>query len=161
MIKPERLRSLIVQTVPYFAQNPDQLQLFYANGNIHATGAASLSYQYHYDLEIVVTDFPNHPDLLFVPIMEFVREQQSELLYNPDNQQKIQFDIDPNNNQTYDIFIKIPLTERVVVSQTGEAYQVHHAAEPQPTDWQPIEKLTIFVKGEKVYERIATTTTAA
>ncbi|QIM63127.1 phage tail protein [Pasteurellaceae bacterium Orientalotternb1] len=156
MIKPERLRRLITQTVPYFANNPDQLQLFYANGHIHTTGAASLSYQYHYELEIIVTDFPDHPDLLFVPIMEFVREQQSELLYNVDNQQKIQFEIDPNNHKTHDIYIKIPLTERVVVQQTGDQYQVHHAAEPQPTEWQPIEKLTIFVNREKQYERTAT-----
>ena len=155
MIKPERLRHIITQSVPYFANNPEQLQLFYANGNIYTTGASSLSYQYHYDLEIIVTDFPDHPDLLFVPIMEFVREQQAELLYNPDSQQKIKFEIDPNNHKSYDIYVKIPLTERVIVRQEGDEYQVHHAAEPQPTDWQPIEKLTIFVKGEKVYERTA------
>lgn len=158
MIKPERLRQIITQSVPYFANNPEQLQLFYANGKIHSTGARSLSYQYQYELEIIATDFPDHPDLLFVPTMEFVREQQSELLYHPDKQQSITFEIDPNNNNTHDIYIKIPLTERVVVNQAGDQYQVHHAAEPQPTDWQPIEKLTIFVKGEKVYERTATTT---
>ncbi|MGX2975360.1 phage tail protein [Ursidibacter arcticus] len=155
MIKPERLRKLLTQSIPYFANNPEQLQLFYSNGKIQTTGANSLSYQYHYELEIIVTDFPDHPDLLFVPVMEFVREQQSELVYNPNSQDKISFEIDPNNNATHDIYIKIPLTERVIVQQQGEAYQVHHANEPQPTDWQPIEKITIFVKGEKVYERTA------
>lgn len=158
MIKPDRLRQRLTQSVPYFKRNPDQLQLFYANGNIHATGANSLSFQYHYELEIIVTDFPDHPDLLFVPIMEFVREQQAELLFNPDNQQKIRFEIDPNNHKSHDIYINIPLTERVIVQQAGEAYHVHHADEPQPTDWQPMENLTIFVKGEKIYERTATAT---
>lgn len=158
MIKPDRLRRLLTTTIPYFVNNPDQLQLFYDNGHIYTTGASSLSYQYAYELELIVTDFPDHPDLLFVPLMEFIREHQSDLLYNPEKQQKITFKIDPNNHKSYDIYIKIPLTERVIVEQIGEQYQVHHADEPQPTDWQPIERLTIFVQGEKVYERTSTVT---
>ncbi|MDP0338263.1 phage tail protein, partial [Glaesserella parasuis] len=72
MIKPDKLRELLTKTIPYFAKNPEQLQIYYANGKIWTTGATSLSYQYLYDLEIVVEDFPEHPDLLFVPVMEFV-----------------------------------------------------------------------------------------
>lgn len=152
MNKPQRLRSLLTQSVPYFANNPDQLLFYYAKGKIIATGAASLSYQYAYDLEITVTDFPDHPDLIFVPVLEFIREQQPELLFNPDKQ-AVEFEADPNNHNTHDLYIKIPLTERVIVQQDGNQYQVHHADEPQMTDWQPLEKLTLFVKGEKVYER--------
>lgn len=161
MIKPPKLRQLLSRSIPLFEQNPDRLQMYYANGKLHATGANSLSYQYHYDLEIIVEDFPHHPDLLFVPLMEFIRTQQAELLYNPTTQQEITFEIDPNNNDTYDIFIKIPLTERVIVVQQGDHYQVEHAEEPQPTDWLPLENITIFVKGEKIYERLATSTKQA
>ncbi|MCT8606499.1 phage tail protein [Glaesserella parasuis] len=156
MIKPDKLRDLLTKTIPYFAKNPEQLQMFYANGKIWTTGATSLSYQYHYDLEIVVEDFPEHPDLLFVPVMEFVRLQQPELMTNPNKQDSITFEADPNNNATHDIYIKIPLTERVIVKQEGDHYQVHHAEEPQPTEWQAMERLTIFVKGEKVYEQMGT-----
>ncbi|KEZ23038.1 P2 phage tail completion protein R (GpR) [Glaesserella parasuis] len=112
MIKPDKLRDLLTKTIPYFAKNPEQLQIYYANGKIWTTGATSLSYQYHYDLEIVVEDFPEHPDLLFVPVMEFVRLQQPELMTNPNKQDSITFEADPNNNATHDIYIKIPLTER-------------------------------------------------
>lgn len=157
MNKPDLLRERLTQTIEFFKQDPDRLQLFYDNGKIWGTGAASLSYQYLYDLEITVHDFPLPPDVMFVPIMEFVREQQSELLYNAENQQKITFIAEPNNNKTYNLQIKIPLTERVIVKQTGDSYQITHADEPQPTEWQPIGKLEIYVKGEKVYERTATT----
>lgn len=95
--------------------------------------------------------------MLFVPIVEFVREQQPELLCNSEKQQSITFIAAPNNHRTFDLQIKLPLTERVVVTQSGDRYQVSHADEPQPTEWQPIGKLEIYVKGEKVYERTATT----
>lgn len=159
MIKPDRLRQLLTESIPYFARNPDQLQLFYSRGNIYATGAKSLSFEYRYSLEILVTDFPSHPDLLFVPVMAFVKEQQSELIYNPDNQQKITFEIEPNNHQSHDIYIQIPLTERVIVRQEADSYQVHHADEPQMTDLQPLAGLEVFINGEKVFERTATAET--
>lgn len=156
MIKPQKLREQLSTIIPYFKNNPEQLQLFYSNGKVRATGANSLSYEYSYDLEIIVTDFPDHPDLLFVPIMDFVRKQQAELIYNPDNKNKVTFEIDPNNHETHDIFIKIPLTERVIVTQENNQYSVTHAEEPQMQDWQEMTSLTIFVKGEKTYERTAT-----
>lgn len=153
MNKPDLLRERLTRTIEFFEQNPDCLQLFYDNGKIWATGAESLSYQYLYELEITITDFPHHPDVLFVPIVEFVREQQPELLNNAEKQQNITFIAEPNNHRTFDLQIKLPLTERVIVKQEGESYQVSHADEPQPTEWQPIGKLEIYVKGEKVYER--------
>lgn len=157
MNKPDLLRERLTCTIEFFEQNPDCLQLFYDNGKIWATGAESLSYQYLYELEITITDFPHHPDVLFVPIVEFVREQQPELLNNAEKQQNITFIAEPNNHRTFDLQIKLPLTERVIVKQEGESYQVTHADEPQPTEWQPIGRLEIYVKGEKVYERTATT----
>lgn len=157
MNKPDLLRERLTRTIEFFEQNPDCLQLFYDNGKIWATGAESLSYQYLYELEITITDFPHHPDVLFVPIVEFVREQQPELLNNAEKQQNITFIAEPNNHRTFDLQIKLPLTERVIVKQEGERYQVTHADEPQPTEWQPIGKLEIYVKGEKVYERSSRT----
>jgi hypothetical protein len=152
MTKPDKLRELLSQTIPLFLRNPDRLQLYYANGNLHTTGANSLSFQYAYDLEIIVTDFPLHPDVLFVPILAFIAREQSELLFNPNFQEKITFEIEPNNNKTYDIFIKIPLTERVIVKSEGESYTAQHAEEPQPKEWQLLDKITVFVQGEKVWE---------
>ncbi|MDP0267333.1 phage tail protein, partial [Glaesserella parasuis] len=30
MIKPDKLRELLTKTIPYFAKNPEQLQIYYA-----------------------------------------------------------------------------------------------------------------------------------
>lgn len=152
MNKPDRLRQQLAETISHFASNPDCLQLYFANGNLRATGAESLSFQYAYDLEIIVTDFPHHPDVLFVPLLAFIRREQSELLFNPDWQENITFEIEPNNDKTFDIFIKIPLTERVIVQAENDHYHIQHANEPEPTEWQVLEKFTVFVKGEKVWE---------
>ena len=152
MLKPDRLRERLTKTIALFERNPDRLQVYYANGKIRSTGAETLSFQYGYDLEIIVTDFPHHPDVLFVPVLDFIRREQSELLFNPDWQENITFEIEPNNDKTFDIYIKIPLTERVIVQAENDHYQIQHADEPQPTEWQTLEKFTVFVKGEKVWE---------
>lgn len=163
MIKPDKLRKLLTDTLSHFAKNPDQLRLYYANGKIRATSAASLSFEYVYDLELTIIDFPYHPDLLFVPLQAFIREQQPDLLLNPQKSEDgIKFEVEPNNHKTHDIYVKIPLTERVVVTQEGGSYEARHAEEPQPTEWQPIENLTIYLRNldtrefDKIYERITT-----
>ncbi|PID51473.1 MAG: hypothetical protein CR960_00590 [Pasteurellales bacterium] len=148
MFKPDRLRTLLTKRIKYFRQNPDTLQLFYANGHIKSTGATSLSWQYHYDLDIVVTDFPQSPDLIFLAIQEFIKVEQSELLHNTAQQDSIKFEIDPNNNETFDISISIPLSERVIVSVKDNTYQIKHADEPKPIDWQEMEQIQIYVQNE-------------
>ncbi|MBR0573347.1 MULTISPECIES: phage tail protein [Pasteurellaceae] len=149
MYKPDRLRKLLSKRIPYFKQNPDALQLFYANGYIHSTGATSLSWQYHYDLEIIIEDFPDSPDLIFLAVQEFIKVEQAELVLNPNKQQDVKFEADPNNNETYDLSITIPLSERVIVSVENNAYQIKHAEEPQPTEWQEIERIQIYVRNEQ------------
>ncbi|SUB59070.1 P2 phage tail completion protein R (GpR) [Phocoenobacter uteri] len=148
MFKPDRLRKLLTKRIKYFRQNPDTLQLFYANGHIKSTGATSLSWQYHYDLEIIVTEFPDSPDLIFLAIQEFIKVEQSELLHNTAQQDSIKFEIDPNNNETFDISISIPLSERVIVSVKDSAYQITHAEEPKPIDWIEMERIRIYVQNE-------------
>ncbi|KMK50477.1 phage tail protein [[Actinobacillus] muris] len=157
MLKPDRLRDLLTQSIAYFQQNPDQLILQFDNGNLKLTGAASLSFEYHYDLEVIATDFPYHPDVLFVPILNFVRIEQSELLLNPANQSKITFEIEPNNHKTYDIYIKIPLTERVIVKEQEGEFTAKHGNEPQPTEWIPLERWRLYHFDRLIFDSQAQT----
>lgn len=160
MIKPERLRELLTQTISHFISNPEKLILQYGEGQIYATGGKSLSFEYAYPLEVIAIDFPLHPDVFFVPILAFLHTEQQELLHNPEYRGKIIFEIDSNNNNTYDIYIRLPLTERVIVKENNGSYQAKHANEPQLTDHQPLKKwnLQVFVKGEEIYnsERMET-----
>lgn len=146
MIKPDKLRHLLEKTISEFKTNPDKLILQFDNGTIHATGAQPHSFEYHYNLEVIVTDFPHHPDVLMVPAMEFVRADQWELLENPTKRGSIKFEIERNNNKTYDIYINIPLTEKVIVSEEGGNYTVKHGKEPKLTEPLPIKGLKIYLQ---------------
>lgn len=149
-------KGKLEQLIPYFKQNPDNLQLFYTDGKLTSTGAKSLSYECAYTLEMIVTDYKGSPDILFLAIQDFIRTEQSDLIYNPDKQNDITFEIEPLNNETYDIAIRIPLTERVIVKNNDKTLEVYHAPEPQIPD--PLLELSldlIHVKGtteEKVDE---------
>lgn len=57
MNKPQSLRRALNSAVPYVRDNPDKLHLFVDNGSVVATGAASLSREYRYTLNVVVVDF--------------------------------------------------------------------------------------------------------
>lgn len=146
MIKPDKLRHLLEKTISEFRANPDKLILQFDNGTIHATGAQSHSFEYHYNLEVIVTDFPHHPDVLMVPAMEFVRAEQWELLENPNKRGSIKFEIERNNNKTYDIYINIPLTEKVIVSEEEGNYTVKHGKELKLTEPLPIKGLKIYLQ---------------
>ena len=78
MLKPNSLRKALTDAVPVLRTNPDMLRVFIDNGNNTATLARSLSYEKRYTLNIVVTDFTDDIDLLFVPIMAWLRVNQPE-----------------------------------------------------------------------------------
>lgn len=149
MIKPNRLRAMLTRTLSYFAQNPEALHLQFDNGKIKVTGNKSPSFEYHYELLVSVKDFPFHPDVLFVPVIEFIRTEQPELLYNNDNWGKVEFDIVDNNHKTYDIFISIPLTERVIAKVEKGEYRIQHGNEPQLTEYQPLPRFQIYLQEQR------------
>ena len=149
MIKPNRLRAILTRTLSYFAKNPDALILQFDNGKIKVTGNKSPSFEYHYDLLVSVKDFPFHPDVLFVPVIDFIRIEQAELLYNNDNWGKVEFDIVDNNHKTYDIYISIPLTERVIARTENGEYQIQHGNEPQLDEYQPLTNFQIYLQQQR------------
>lgn len=155
MIKPDRLRELLTQTIDTFKTNPEKLILQYDKGNIKSRGSKTPSFEYHYDLEIIVVDFPYHPDVLFVPVLTFIRNEQWELLQHPDLQNKIEFEIDRNNHDSYDIYIRIPLTERVIVKEENGHFTATHAAEPNLADVAGFTHLTeyeVYLQNELIYQ---------
>lgn len=154
MIKPDRLRELLTQTIDTFKTNPERLILQFDRGRIRSNGSPSHSFEYHYDLEIIAVDFPYHPDVLFVPVLDFVRKEQWELLHNPENRDKIEFELERNNHDSYDIYIRLPLSERVIVKEADGHYTSIHASEPNIADVSPFAKLKeyeVYVKEDLVY----------
>ncbi|HEV2641109.1 MAG TPA: phage tail protein [Candidatus Elarobacter sp.] len=132
MNKPNSFRKAITAAVPSLAVDPDKLLVFVDQGNIVGTGAASLSFEYRYKLNVIVTDFAGNADAIFVALMGWIRRNQSDLLTNDDKRRTgISFEVDHLTQDTCDVSIKVDVTESVVVG-TNEAGEqtITHVDEP-------------------------------
>lgn len=131
MNKPQSLRSALNKSVPYVAENPDRLHLFVDSGQLVAASAASLSWEYRYTLNVVITDFTGDQNLLMAPVLLWLRENQPDALQNSEAREKLfSFEVDILANDRCDISIDLKLTERVIA--TVENGNAHIEAEPEP-----------------------------
>ena len=145
MNKPESLRAHLLATVVEFKHNPDRLLIFIDNGKVHCTSGESLSFEYSFDLQIILTEFSGHPDSVILPILGWLSVNQSELLENLDKvKDGIQFEADILDKNKVDLSLTLPLTERVVVGSDDQGNTtVKHPNEPQRVaayldpNWKP------------------------
>lgn len=135
MYKPNSLRAHLTAVSAELRQNPDKLLTFADGGNMVATGTASLSFEYRYKFNIIITDYSGSEDALMVPLLAWVQVHQRDLLDNAELRKTgISFDVDYNNSESIDLAITLALTERVIVKPAGAGrLEVLHLAEPQPT----------------------------
>lgn len=133
MNKPESLRAHLLATVADLQHNPDLLLIFIDNGKVRCTAAATLSFEYSYDLQIILTAFAGHPDSVMLPVLGWVSINQPELLENYEKMQTgIQFEADILDKEKVDLGLTLRLTERVVVGKDAQGNTtVKHAGEPQ------------------------------
>lgn len=134
MMKPASLRAALTQAVPELATTPDKLLVFIDQGKVIATQAKSLSYEYDYRLNVIVTDYAGSADNLMVAVLAWAKRHQSELLNYP-SANSLSFEVDHLNHQSCDIALTLPLTERVIVTTDAAGVpHIEHADEPLP-DW--------------------------
>ncbi|CAM3931846.1 phage tail protein [Rahnella bruchi] len=150
MLKPAQLRKAITEAVPVLQTSPDQLRMFVDNGRIVSTLASSLSFEYQYQVELLITDFTQDSDLIVVPILAWLREHQPDIMATPEKQQNgYTFKADMLNDGSYDIAIHLQLTERVIVKQIDAGLHVEHVPEPQLPE--PVERpRKLYLHGELV-----------
>lgn len=151
MNKPENLHALLINAVPHLKRNPNELHVFIKNGRVVGSAAKlNLSFEYQFDVIIIVTDYADELDQIMVPLVAWVAEHQPELLTNPDKRESgIRFTVDRINKDLVDLEISIPLTERVKVTAVAGGREVEHLPEP-PFDPYADFDWTLFVKGEQV-----------
>lgn len=131
MNKPQSLRNALNKSVPYVRENPDRLHLFVDNGSLVATSAASISWEYRYTLNVVVTDFTGDQNLLMAPILYWLRDHQPDALQNPDEREKLfTFEVDILGNGACDLSLNLKLTERVLAREVNGQMQVEAVPEP-------------------------------
>lgn len=117
MNKPSSLRAALDAAIPSLKAEPDKLTIFVDEGSITATGTRSLSFEYRYTAHVIAMDFSGDADAVFIALVEWARAHQPDLVTNPDARESgITFEVDILNNSTFDLSIKLRLTESVVVS---------------------------------------------
>jgi hypothetical protein len=135
MNKPESLRTHLLATIVELKHNPDRLLIFIDNGKIRCTAAASLSFEYSFDLQVILTDFAGHPDSVMLPVLGWLKVNQADLLENLNKSTEgIQFEADILDNSKVDLSLTLPLTERVIVGKDADGKTtIRHPGEPQRT----------------------------
>ncbi len=131
MNKPQSLRSALNKSVQYVADNPDRLHLFVDSGQLVATSAASLSWEYRYTLNVVITDFTGDQNLLMAPVALWMRENQPDALQNSEARERLfTFEVDILANDRCDISMDLKLTERVIVTEEDGKARIEAVPEP-------------------------------
>lgn len=135
MYKPASLRKHLAAAVPDLKRNPDKLLIFADEGAIVASATGSLSFEYRYKLNVIVTDYKGDSNAIMVPLLAWTAIHQSDLHSNPEKQKTgISFEVDFNSKETVDLSLTIELTERVIVKrQPGGKLEITTLQEPQPT----------------------------
>ncbi|STV26176.1 phage tail completion protein R [Klebsiella pneumoniae] len=81
---------------------------------------------------MLAVDFPGQVDDLMLPIMAWVWHYQPDLLLNPDNNRKVEFDADIISDDMADVLFKVPVWERVMVEIVNGKPVATHLAEDRP-----------------------------
>lgn len=150
MNKPDSLRDLLLKAVPGLKNNPERLLMFIDQGKVRCTAAASLSFEYSYTVQIILTDYAGHPDSVMLPILDWLRVNQSELLVNLEKSAEgLKFEADMLDRGKVDMSLSLPLTERVIVTRRADGnLDAAHAAEPQYEEYQEQGLVTVYADGE-------------
>ncbi|WLS77150.1 phage tail protein [Erwinia pyri] len=152
MLKPAQQRKVLTDCVPHLQTNPDSLNMFVDSGRIVSTLAASLSFEDQYQLSLVITDYPGNVDLLIVPILAWLRENQPDIMATEEKRRTdFTHEVDIISDTLIDISIKLQLTERVIVKQVDGGLHVDRVPEPPlPDDVSPPTQL--YLSGQLISE---------
>jgi len=116
MWKLQSLRNIIESANPDLKRDPQNLIVIAQQGRAVSTLAGGLSFEYEYTIDVTVLNYVGHTDALFVPILAWVRVNQSDLLAHPEKQAKgLAFRVELMDNNAADVEIRVPVTERVIV----------------------------------------------
>ena len=150
MQKMKSLRKALNDAVPQLMNNPEMMRIFADEGNIDARLAASLSHEKKYTLNVIVWDFVGDPDLIFVPVAAWLRDNQPDICTLDEGRKKgYRFQMDLNDGDNVDISISLQLTERTLVREENGALHVSYA--PEPPLPEPVPRPTeLYINGELV-----------
>lgn len=147
MKKPQSLREHLLNAIPELRRDPERILIFVDEGAVRSTMANGLSFEYAYTLNMILTDYAGDLAAVSIPVLDWVRVNQSELMANLDKVKSgIKFEAEILANDKVDLAIQLPLTERVIVKQTSEGLRVDYPDEPHYHKAEESKKVTLFDK---------------
>ncbi|HDC4438577.1 MULTISPECIES: phage tail protein [Klebsiella pneumoniae complex] len=132
MKKAELMRDALTRNNTWCKANPELFIVWVEKGHIQIEATGEASFMYHYTIQVLAVDFPGQIDDLMLPLLAWAWEQQPDLLLNPDNNRKVEFDADIVNDDVADILFKVPAWERVIVEIVDGKPIAKHLAESRP-----------------------------
>ncbi|HHZ7104143.1 TPA: phage tail protein [Klebsiella pneumoniae] len=132
MKKAELLREALIAANTWCKANPELITVWVEKGSIETQATGEPSFMYHYTIQVLAVDFPGQVDDLMLPIMAWVWHYQPDLLLNPDNNRKVEFDADIISDDMADVLFKVPVWERVMVENVNGKPVATHLAEDRP-----------------------------
>lgn len=137
MKKPASLRDLLLRAVPALRDDPALLAIYVDKGQVAARAGKSLSFEYRYKLNLVVQDYSGDRNLVVVPILAWIAQNQPDLLQAPSSI-PIEFESEILDAETCDLSFTLNLTERVTVqAREGGGYEVRNLDEEGDPDRFP------------------------
>src|SRR5450830_1973502 len=98
MYKPNSLRKHLLSAIEDLQRNPDKLLVFADEGNVIARATGSLSFEYAYKLNLIITEYPGNADAVMIPLLAWVGIHQIDLIGNDDKRKTgIRFQVDFNS----------------------------------------------------------------
>jgi len=130
MIKPGSLRTALLQHLPDIANDPQKLLIFAERGRVITTGAAGDSWEYAYQLTVILQDYAGDMNALTATVLRWLAKAQPDLLLSPEAMRNaVRFEAELMTNELADVQFQLDVTEAVIGS--GGAFQ--HPA-PPPSD---------------------------
>ena len=154
MYKHDSLRQHLSAATPDLQRDPENFLVFADEGQLVASGTASLSFEYRFTLNVILTDYAGNLDGVMVALLAWIAVHQPELLSNPELRKTgISFEVDYNNHDTVDLSLKLSLTERIIVSHKEQGrLEIKSRPEPYRTADHTQPFWTLYAGDNKIAE---------
>ncbi|MBU9854033.1 phage tail protein [Rahnella bonaserana] len=129
MQKPIQLQQRLIEQIPQLTAAPEKLALATGAGNVVATSAPSLSFEYRYPLTVTITDealSETLVDLAVVTVLDWLQVNQPEILGNAAHRLSDFTFV----QQASSLVLTLQLTERVLVADAEDVRTITHLPEP-------------------------------
>lgn len=115
MNKPGRLREALIAGLPDLALDPQKLLIFAERGKIVATGEPGDSWEYAYQLTVIVQDFAGDMDALTATVLRWLAAEQPNLLLSAESRRDgVRFEAELMTAELADVQFQLDITEPVI-----------------------------------------------